>query len=88
MQATILVTLNAFVATVSELRSYQENICRVLKNPNVWFENFEVKGRSKKPSHTEPSFSFGCHQTIPWGKKKVGYLINKKPSSLELVKCV
>ena len=88
MQAIIPVTINVFVATVSELRSYQENICRVLKNPNVWFENFEVKGRSKKPSHTEPSFSFGCHQTIPWGKKTVGYLINKKPSSLELVKCV
>ena len=47
MQATIPVTLNAFVATVSELRSYQENICRVLKNPNVWFENFEVKSWSK-----------------------------------------
>ena len=75
MQATILVTLNAFVATVSELRSYQENICRVLKNPNVWFENFEVKSWSKKPSHTEPSFSFGCHKTIPWEKKPVGYLI-------------
>ena len=75
MQATILVTINAFAATVSELRSYQENSCRVLKNPNVWFENFEVKSWSKKPSHTEPSFSFGCHQTIPWGKKTVGYLI-------------
>ena len=78
MQATILVTLNAFVATVSELRSYQENICRVLKNSNVWFENFEVKSWSKKPSHTEPSFSFGCRQTISWGKKPVGYLIKSQ----------
>ena len=78
MQAIIPVTLKVFVATVSELRSYQENICRVLKNPNVWFENFEVKSWSKKPSHTEPSFSFGCRQTISWGKKPVGYLIKSQ----------
>ena len=78
MQATMLLILNEFNATASELRSYQKNICRVLKNPNVRFENFEVKNWSKKPSHTEPSFSFGCRQTIPWGRKPVGYLIKSQ----------
>ena len=78
MQVTMLLILNAFNATASELRPYQKNICRVLKNPNVWFENFEVKSWSKKPSHTEPSFSFGCRQTISWGKKPVGYLIKSQ----------
>ena len=51
------------------LSTYQKNVCRILKNLNIWSEYLKVKSWSEESSHSKPLVAICSNQSIPLGDK-------------------